>query len=213
MYEYNPNLNPNLTVGKSLENMAAEIESIRIACDGLDEAINKSHGAGRAYLQNLRDDMSGNIRKIHLKMRSISEEYPPPKLVCPQCGYDGEMHLSKHQKPEHGGFRMLEIVLQPRQIFRIGEFNRMELSDPTESYDPFDNISDPNAQAYLDTIDGVYGEIRKFAKGRWIILCGSCGEYFDGRELAERCQHDYTVESIEDRWGSKGKKISDFARR
>lgn len=208
MYEYNP----NLTVGKNLESMAAEIESIRSACDGLDEAINKSHGAGRAYLQNLRDDMSGNIRKIHLKMRSISEEYPPPKLVCPQCGYDGEVHLSKHQKPEHGGFRMLEIVLQPRRIFRIGEFNRMELSDPTESFDMLDNISDPKTEDYLDSVGGVYGDIRNFAKGRWIILCGNCGECFDGRIYAELCQHDYTMESIEERWGSKGNKTSDFAR-
>lgn len=202
----------NLTVGKNLERMQEDVDSLMASAEELGKAIDQSHGLGKERILELRENIYTDIRKQCETMRDLEKKFPAPKLVCPHCGYDGELvGAAEDVKPEHGGFRMLEIVLRPRQIFKINEFNRMELSDITESYDPFDDISDPNFQSYLDSTDGAYGEVRKFAKGRWLVLCGNCDGYFDGRKFAELCQHHYTCESIEDRWGEKKKTISGLA--
>lgn len=129
------------------------------------------------------------FRHVHL------DKNPPPpdgSIRCPHCGYDGEFG---EDNPTGMGFRLLEPILQPRVVLSY-QAGKMELSDPDESYDPFDTIASPGHLTYIDgpdNSDKVELEIRKLLRGRFVFVCGDtdCLQYFDASEFMYMTNVDY----------------------
>jgi len=144
--------------------------------------------AKEIHLNHLHD-LAEEIGEIRKKIRSICSSINFPEVIkCPHCGY---VHLQESDKKEPWPYlRILELVLRPHKVISYDpKVGSMKISDHVEeSFDPFDNISSPQHEGYMDEIgdsqdDGSYRAVRIFARGRALFVCGQCLGYFDASRI------------------------------
>lgn len=192
-------------LNEEIRNLERTLECVRAAAKSEDMSGSIIRGeASHGLFASFQEQIIGELQLARDALAAHMSNCPPParaSLKCPHCGYDGEFDA---ESPTGVGFRLLEPILQPRLIMSYDGMT-IAVSDPTESFDPFDMISDPAYHEYLDeSEDEIERGIRKDLRGRHIIVCGNqdCLKYFDGRPFATRCILDYSGENgYKSKWG------------
>ena len=184
--------------GEILEEIYNDINHHEKLLDRLCSNRDKTHGSAKKTLDKYLVATNRKIEELQDLLRIHLHEHPVPPLVCPHCKYDGEFDVDK---PKEGGFRILIPVLQPRIIMGCSD-GQLEMSDPDESYDPFDCIANPEYQSFLDDDkDSAYASLRNTLRGKWLILCGKCESYFDAENIVRNAQLIFVCESPhESKW-------------
>jgi len=194
------------TIGTYLKEFSDQIAPLEKLYEEIKKLSESTgiYSVGKTRCLEMMGDLHKEIRLLKKARRDMTKGNPSPVLVCPHCGYDGEFDV---ERPEHDGFRTLEPLLSPRMILEYKD-QTLTLSDPDDSHDPFDMIGDPLWYAAVDEEKSeAYREMRKFMRGNWLILCGKCLGYFDGKELVTKCEIDYPCESPHDsKWRKKPKR-------
>jgi len=186
------------SIDKSQKTLASKLNRARNEKQALEHFLSKirkihTWNSASHIVNGAISETGKKLDTVNWEIEQLCKSADIPAIVCPHCGYDGEFDIAQ---PQFCGFRMLEIILEPRQVMALDpEKKRIGLSDPLESYDPFDTISDPDFAEYLDdaSLDKSYRDVRNFARGRRILLCGKCQGYFDGSIYAELCSTEYNV--------------------
>ena len=181
---------------EELQNLIRILELRPHDAEGNEELsiLTRMYGAG----ETMRADFLKTSRISLASLRKTREIFlaqhgPPKEIRCPHCKYTGEF---REERIGEGGFRLLQPVLRPRLVISW-DGSKMGLSDPCESYDPYDMIADPEHVECLDNIGegDIEGkgieEMRSLLRGRWLFLCGKCLGYFDARQWIERANIEY----------------------
>jgi len=155
------------------------------------EGFERIYGAGKEFREDFVKKLKDTVEELMNDRISIINSDPAPDMIiCPHCGYDGEFGV---EKPEHEGFRTLQPILEPRMVLSY-DGAKLSLSDTDESHDQFDSISEPSHYDFMDAPGNGstdYVEMRKCLRGKWLLCCGKCFEYFSMKDFMGRVQLDY----------------------
>jgi len=196
---------------KSIAEFSTLLKFIRLPMDkpsALPDHLKRFHGSAQDSLDDYRDQLRDKVRSMRDERKKIIRENPIPPLVCPYCGYDGDLY---DDKPKENGFRLMRPILDPRLIMQF-DGTKMILSDRVESFEQFECVSDIEHNDVVDGKGDGFGEdftkMREMLRGKWLILCGrdSCLKYFDAEPWSFKSYLDVegsTFKPLTHKWKGK----------